>query len=198
MSTTIQDGTGSNYRVAVTSSNKLKTESVVETTYREAVEDSRAFNINDYDKSLAAQTGDQAIMYIKNNSSTKVIELVNMFGGFWNYVAGTEGTFKVKVWQNVSGGTLISDASEVVIPNRSAGAISSIENDITVYGATAGGKTFTTFSLTTPNAFLIQGSGRLFASIDLAIPAGQTYGITVDTNGGSADYYFGFAGYVTE
>lgn len=197
MSTSIQDGTGSNYRVAVTSGNKLKTEAVTETTYREAVEDGRAFNINDYDKTLSAATGDQAVLYIKNNSSTNSLELVNLFGGFWNFTAGTEGIFKVKVWQDVAGGTLISDASTILVPNRSAGALSSIENDITVYGATAGGKTFSTFGLTAPNAFLIQGSGRLFASIDLAIPPGQTFGITVDTAGGDASYYMGFAGYIS-
>lgn len=197
MSTTIMDGTGANYRAKVSSSNKLLTEAVTETTYREAVEDSRAFNINDYDKTLSATTGDQAVLYIKNNSTTKSLELVNLFGGFWNFTAGTEGIFKVKVWANPTGGTLISDASSVGIGNRSSGALSVFDTDITVYGATAGGKTFGTLP-TVPNAFLIQGSGRLFASIDLAIPAGQAYGITVDTAGGDASYYMGFAGYITE
>jgi hypothetical protein len=197
MSTTIMDGTGANYRAKVSSSNKLLTEAVTETTYREAVEDSRAFNINDYDKTLSATTGDQAVLYIKNNSTTKSLELVNLFGGFWNFTAGTEGIFKVKVWANPTGGTLISDASSIGIGNRSSGALSVFDTDITVYGATAGGKTFGTLP-TVPNAFLIQGSGRLFASIDLAIPAGQAYGITVDTAGGDASYYMGFAGYVTE
>lgn len=197
MSTTIMDGTGANYRAKVSSSNKLLTEAVTETTYREAVEDSRAFNINDYDKTLSATTGDQAVLYIKNNSTTKSLELVNLFGGFWNFTAGTEGIFKVKVWANPTGGTLISDASSIGIGNRSSGALSVFDTDITVYGATAGGKTFGTLP-TVPNAFLIQGSGRLFASIDLAIPAGQAYGITVDTAGGDASYYMGFAGYITE
>jgi len=197
MSTTIMDGTGANYRAKVSNTNKLLTEAVTETTYREAVEDSRAFNINDYDKTLSATTGDQAVLYIKNNSTTKSLELVNLFGGFWNFTAGTEGIFKVKVWANPTGGTLISDASSIGIGNRSAGALSVFDTDITVYGATAGGKTFGTLP-TVPNAFLIQGSGRLFASIDLAIPAGQAYGITVDTAGGDASYYMGFAGYITE
>lgn len=197
MSTTIMDGTGTNYRAKVSSSNKLLTEAVSETTYREAVEDSRAFNINDYDKTLSATTGDQAVLYIKNNSTTKSLELVNLFGGFWNFTAGTEGIFKVKVWANPTGGTLLSDASSIGIGNRSSGALSVFDTDITVYGATAGGKTFGTLP-TVPNAFLIQGSGRLFASIDLAIPPGQAYGITVDTAGGDASYYMGFAGYITE
>lgn len=191
----ITDGTGSNYRAGVTSSNRLKVDSLSESAYREAVEDGRGFNINSFDKSLSATTGDQAVLYIKNNSSSKDLELVNIFGGFWNFVAGTDGIFKVKVWQNVNGGTLVSDASEVVVPNRAAGAIDSFSSDITVYEATAGGKTFGSYP-DVPNAFLIQGSGRLFASIDLLIPPQQTYGITIDTDGGSADYYIGFAGYL--
>lgn len=197
MSTTIMDGTGGNYRAKVSSDNKLLTEAVTESTYREAVEDARAFNINDYDKTLSATTGDQAVLYIKNTSASKSLELVNLFGGFWNFTAGTEGIFKVKVWSNPTGGTLISDASSIEVGNRSAGSLSTFPTDIQVYGATAGGKTFGALP-STPNAFLIQGSGRLFASIDLAIPAGQAYGITVDTSGGDASYYIGFAGYATE
>lgn len=195
MSTTIMDGTGTNYRAGVSSENRLKTDAVTESSYRNGIENSRGFNINDYDKSLSAATGEQAVLYIKNNSSSKSLELVNLFGGFWNFVAGTDGIFRVKVYQNPEGGTLISDASEIVVPNRKAGANDTFSTDMTVYGATAGGKTFTTLP-SAPNAFLIQGSGRLFASIDLEIPPGQAYGITIDTAGGSADYYIGFAGYV--
>ena len=197
MSTTIMDGTGGNYRAKVSSDNKLLTESVTETIYREAVEDARAFNINNYDKTLSAVTGDQAVLYIKNTSASKSLELVNLFGGFWNFTAGTEGIFKVKVWANPTGGTLLSDASSIEVGNRSAGSLSTFTTDIQVYGATAGGKTFGTLPVT-PTVFLSQGSGRLFVSIDLAIPAGQSYGITVDTSGGDASYYIGFAGYATE
>lgn len=195
MSTTIMDGTGNNYRAGVTSTNRLRTQSVTESTYRSAVENARAFNINDFDKSLSATTGEQAVLYVKNNSSTKNIELVNLFGGFWDYTVGTESSFKVKIYQNPEGGTLISDASTLTVQNRSAGATDTFDSDMIVYGASAGGKTFTTVP-TTPNAFLIQGAGRLFASIDLQIAPGQAFGIAVDTTGGDSKYYIGFAGYL--
>ena len=192
----IYDGTGTGRRAKVNSHNQLEVQAETETTYREAVEDSRAFNINSFEGTLSAITGEQAVLYIKNNSQ-ETLELVNLFGGFWNFTAGTNSHFIVKVYQNPTGGTLISDAQELPTVNRSAGAIDTFATDILVYEASAGGKTFGT-TPTQPNAFLIQGSGRLFASIDLNIPAGQAYGITIETTGGSADYYIGFAGYITE
>ena len=196
MSTTIMDGTGSNTRVGVTSDNHLMVESRTETSYQIAAEEGRAFNINDYDKTLSAITGEQAVLYIKNNGS-KPLNLINLFGGFWNYSAGTNDTFIVRVYQNPTGGTLISDANTIGVANRAAGSIDTFNSDLTVYGASAGGKTFGSLP-SIPNAFLIQGAGRLFASVDLSIPVGQAYGITVETTGGTADYYIGFAGYVEQ
>lgn len=196
MSTTIQDGTGGNYRTKVDSANRLHVDSLMETAYQTAAEDGRAFNINDYDKTLSAITGEQAVLYIKNNGS-KPMNLINLFGGFWDYTAGSSSTYLVRVYQNPTGGTLISDANSIEIANRAAGAIDTFDNDIIVYGASAGGKTFGTVP-TVPNAFLIQGAGRLFASIDLSIPVGQAYGITIETTGGTAKYYIGFAGYVED
>jgi hypothetical protein len=196
MSTTIMDGTGQGNRAGVTSDNHLLVESRTETSYQIAAESGRAFNINDYDKSLSAITGEQAVLYIKNNGD-KSLNLINLFGGFWNVSTGTNDTFLIRVYQNPTGGTLISDANELSVANRSAGAVDTFDNDLVVYGASAGGKTFGSVP-STPNAFLIQGSGRLFAGIDLAIPVGQAYGITIETTGGTADYYIGFAGYVEQ
>jgi hypothetical protein len=196
MSTTVMDGTGQGYRVGVTADNHMLVESRTETSYQIAAESGRAFNINDYDKSLSAITGEQAVLYIKNNGD-KSLNLINLFGGFWNVSTGTNDTFLIRVYQNPTGGTLISDANELSVANRSAGAVDTFDNDLVVYGASAGGKTFGS-TPSTPNAFLIQGSGRLFAGIDLAIPVGQAYGITIETTGGTADYYIGFAGYVEQ
>lgn len=194
MAGSIIDGTGANYRAQVKSNNHLQTDAITESTYELAVEENRAFNINTFDGTLAAQTGEQAILYIKNNSS-EILQLKNMFGGFWNVTAGTNGINKVKVYQNPTGGTLLSDANEIEVKNRAAGAIDTFASDITVYEATAGGKTITGND-DIPNAFIIQGSGRLFVGIDLSIPPAQSIAVTVDTAGGSADYYMGFAGYV--
>jgi len=194
MSTTIQDGTGSSYRAGVTNDNHLLVESRSETSYQVAAETGRAFNINSFGGTLSAITGDQAVLYIKNNG-TKTLNLINLFGGFWNFVAGTNDTFLVKVHDGPVGGTLISEASPIETSNRTAGAIDTFGTDLTLYEAAAGGKVFGTVP-DTPMAFLIQASGRLFASIDLSIPSGQSVGITIDTTGGTANYYIGFAGYL--
>ena len=68
MSTTIQDGTGSNIRAKVNDSHELLTKSEVLSEYEQGVADGRAFNINDNDKTVSAVTGEQAVLSVANNS----------------------------------------------------------------------------------------------------------------------------------
>ena len=192
MSTTLQDGTGSNIRAKVNDSHELLTKSEVLTEYEQGVADGRAFNINDNDKSVSAVTGEQAILYVANNSLVD-LNLKNLFGSIWERVVGSKDTNIIRLVQNPTGGTLISDASSLVLPNRNFGSTNTF-SDITAYGATAGGKTLTGQD-TTPTAFITHASGRLFVGIDLVLPAGQSMGITVESYGGTFDYYIGFAGY---
>ena len=192
MSTTIQDGTGSNIRAKVNDTHQLLTRTESLTEYEQGVADGRAFNINDNNKTVSAVTGQQAILYVANNSLVD-LNLKNLFGSFWDRVAGSSDTNIIRLLQNPTGGTLISDASSLELPNRNFGSTNTF-SDITAYGATAGGKTLTGQNAT-PTAFITHASGRLFVGIDLVLPAGQSMGISVETFGGSFDYYIGFAGY---
>ncbi len=192
MSTTLQDGTGTGTRAKINLHNQLLTRAETLTEYEQHVVYGLAFNINDNDKSISAVTGEQAILYVANGGTTP-LHLKNMFGSFWDRVAGSSDTNIVRIVQNPTGGTLISDASSLVLPNRNFGSTESFA-DVTAYGATAGGKTLTGQD-TTPTAFLTHASGRLFVGIDLVLPAGQSMGITVESFGGSFNYYIGFAGY---
>ena len=192
MSTTIQDGTGSNIRAKVNDSHELLTKAETLTEYEQGVSDGRAFNINDNNKTISAVTGEQAILYVANNSLVD-LNLKNLFGSFWDRTAGSKDTNIIRLLQNPTGGTLISDASSLALPNRNFGSTNTF-SDITAYGATAGGKTLTGQN-TTPTAFITHANGRLFVGIDLVLPAGQSMGITVESYGGSFDYYIGFAGY---
>ncbi len=192
MSTTLQDGTGSNIRAKVNDSHELLTKAETLTEYEQGVADGRAFNINDNDKTVSAITGEQAILYVANNSLVD-LNLKNLFGSIWDRTAGSKDTNVIRLVQNPTGGTLISDASSLTLPNRNFGSTNTF-SDITAYGATAGGKTLTGQDAT-PTAFITHSNGRLFVGIDLVLPAGQSMGITVESYGGSFDYYVGFAGY---
>ena len=192
MSTTLQDGTGSNIRAKVNDSHELLTKAETLTEYEQGVADGRAFNINDNDKTVSAVTGEQAVLYVANNSLVD-LNLKNLFGSIWDRTAGSKDTNVIRLVQNPTGGTLISDASALTLPNRNFGSTNTF-SDITAYGATAGGKTLTGQDAT-PTAFITHANGRLFVGIDLVLPAGQSMGITMESYGGSFDYYIGFAGY---
>ena len=56
MSTTLQDGTGSNIRAKVNDSHELLTKAETLTEYEQGVSDGRAFNINDNNKTISAVT----------------------------------------------------------------------------------------------------------------------------------------------
>ena len=192
MSTTLQDGTGSNIRAKVNASHELLTKAETLSEYEQGVADGRAFNINDNNKTVSAVTGEQAVLYVANNSLVD-LNLKNLFGSIWDRTAGSKDTNIIRLLQNPTGGTLISDASSLVLPNRNFGSTNTF-SDIVAYGATAGGKTLTGQN-TTPTAFITHSNGRLFVGIDLVLPAGQSMGITMESYGGSFDYYIGFAGY---
>ena len=192
MATTIQDGTGSNLRAKVNSSHELLTKAETLTEYEQGIADGRAFNIVDTEKALTAITGEQAILYVKNNNVVD-LNLKNFFLGLWDIVAGSSDTHLIRIVKNPTGGTLITDASEVTVTNRNFGSNQDFSEEL-VYGATAGGKTLTGQD-TTPTAFIMHTTGRLFLGIDLVLPAGQAMGVTVETNGASASFYAGFTGY---
>jgi len=72
----IVDGTGSGYRAAVDSENRLKTDAVVEDAFVHAAENGRAFNINTFEIDISG-TGPFAkeLLYVKNNG-TEALEMV--------------------------------------------------------------------------------------------------------------------------
>lgn len=192
--TMISDGTGSGYKVGINSNNQLKTVSESQSAYQAAVADGRAFNLNANNLQVSAVSGEQAILYVKN-TGTQNLNLVNLFGSVWDRTAGTSDTNVFRIVANPIGGTIISDANTVAVPNRAIGSANVFDDEITAYYASGGGKTLTGQS-STPNAFITHASGRLFVGIDLVLPPGQALGITVDTFGGDFKYYIGFAGYV--
>jgi hypothetical protein len=143
---------------------------------------------------LPATTGEQALLYVKNNGAQN-LELVGWFIGIHNAdrTGATDDTNLFRFRTNPTGGTLISDASAAFVVNRNLG--SSTVLDVTAYKATGGGKTVTGFD---DSAVLYQHhtAGRTFGSVSLSLPTGSSLAITVDTFGAAFDLYTGFTGYV--
>lgn len=196
--TMITDGTGRGTKAKVDHRNQLLTRTISETSYADAVRYGRAFNANANERSLSAISGEQAVFYIKNVGD-QTIFLENLFGAFYNvnYSAATRDTSVWRVYQNPTGGTIVSDADTIIVPNRAAGSTRNFEENMVVYGASAGGKTLTGY--TAENAYVTHAAGRLFVTLNLAVPAGQSFGITIDTFGATiGGYYVGFAGFLSD
>lgn len=196
--TMITDGTGGGYKAGVDSTNRLRVTSVTHTAFEEAAEEGRAFNLNTEDISLTgAVSGDQGLLYIKNNEVGD-LALVGWFIGIRNLdTAGRSGsdTHLFKLVTNPTGGTLISDASEGFIANRTLGSPRTFDFD--VYKATGPSKTVTGGDAV-PVLYQYHNSGRTFGTVTLILPRGSSLAITVDTYGSNMDLYTGFTGYLHE
>jgi len=101
----IQDGTGSNRKVQVTSKNRIKTEGVTEErAVLVSLEDGKSFNVLTDFLTITGSTGvEDGILYIKNNSDE------DMFLHHLKIWCGTSGQFtKIYLYRNPTTGTLIS------------------------------------------------------------------------------------------
>jgi len=192
--TMITDGTGSNYRAGVTSSNRVLTDSKSQTVFEFQTELGNSFNLNTDDITIpTGVTGDQGLLYVKNNGNSDLI-LLGWFIGIRNAdrSVATDETNLFKLIPNPTGGTLISDAEPAVAVNRNLG--SSTVFDIDIYKAAGGSETVTGGG--TPVLYQYHTTGRTFGSVTLAVPRGQSLAITVNTYGAGFDIYTGFTGYL--
>jgi len=190
----ITDGTGSNYRAGVTSSNRVLTDSKSQTVFEFQTELGNSFNLNTDDITIpTGVTGDQGLLYVKNNGNSDLI-LLGWFIGIRNAdrSVATDETNLFKLIPNPTGGTLISDAEPAVAVNRNLG--SSTVFDIDIYKAAGGSETVTGGG--TPVLYQYHTTGRTFGSVTLAVPRGQSLAITVNTYGAGFDIYTGFTGYL--
>lgn len=196
--TMISDGTGAGYKAGVDSSNRMMTASTTETAFEYAAKAGRAFNLNTEDISLTgAASGDQGLLYIKNNEDQD-LSLLGWFIGIRNLdTAGRSGsdTHLFKLVTNPTGGTLISDASPGFIANRTLGSPRTFDFD--VFRASGSSKTVTGGD-TVDVLYQYHNAGRTFGSVYLTLPRGASLAITVDTYGSNMDLYTGFTGFLQE
>ena len=196
--TMLSDGTGSGFRAAIRSDNRLQVAAVTYTAFDSAADRGFAFNCNTEDVSLTGSVvGEQGLLYIKNNEDLD-LSLVGWFIGVRNLdttnrVGSDTNLFRLIV--NPSGGTLISDASPGYLANRTLG--NSREFKFDIYKASGPGKTVTG-GLNPPVLYQYHNAARTFGTVSLTLPRGSSLAITVDTFGANMDIYTGFTGYLHE
>lgn len=192
--TMISDGTGTGTSAKVAPNNRLYVNALSISEFEEASNAGRAFNLNTEDVRVNATTGEQALLYVKNNEEQN-LELVGWFIGIRDAsrTSATSDTNLFKLITNPTGGTLISDAVPAVVVNRNLGSARTF--DLTTFKASAGGKTVTGGS---ENSILYQyhTAGRTFGTVILSLPRGSSLAITVDTFGAEFTLYTGFTGYI--
>lgn len=196
--TMISDGTGAGFKAGVDSSNRIMTASTTETAFEYAAKAGRAFNLNTEDISLTgAVSGDQGLLYIKNNEDQD-LSLLGWFIGIRNLdTAGRSGsdTHLFKLVTNPTGGTLITEASTGFIANRTLGSPRTFDFD--VYKAAGPSKTVTGGDAVDV-LYQYHTAGRTFGTVYLTLPRGASLAITVDTYGSNMDLYTGFTGFLQE
>jgi hypothetical protein len=131
-------------------------------------------------------TGDNALLYFKNNETSSVhVDAIAV--GIGQETAGTStDSVYVTLVANPTAGTIISDASPVAMnANRNLGSATSLTDSL----AYKGGDTKTMTGGSNVALFQMSGEGRLFAPINMVVPKGKSIGILIDLNGVTANVY---------
>lgn len=166
----INDGTGSGNSAKVDSNKRMHTQAVTETEALHAAEIGEAFNINTGNISFTAAG---TLLYIKNNEDKElIIEAIAVGTG----TGTTSDIGEITVERNPTGGDLISDATAVDMnENRNFGSSSTLTADI--FKGKSGGTSTGGDDII---LFYHDSNGRLFGSIDLVVPKGQSIAVTYD------------------
>lgn len=175
MSGVIKSGdSGNTARVA---NNRLNTFAITETDELQSIDAGDGYNLNTGPITLTGTTG---MIYLKNNEN-KDLRISAIAIGIGTPTGGNAtftGEIPITVIRNPTTGTLIESTPTAIVINQNRNFGSSNTLSATVYGAGATGDTITNGS----DILLLymQGSGRLFATINLDVPKGSTIGVKID------------------
>ena len=188
----IKDGTGTGNLARVDKENRVLVRAVTETEIEKAVLDGRAFNINTEFLPVSS-SGENALLYVKNNETEKLIVAAWFVGTGVNGGTITESSL-VRTYYNPTGGTLIASASAVTPVNRNAGS-----SQVLLADCYKGGDGFTITGQDTPVVlYQTQGANsRSFGNVFLTLPKGSSLAVTYEPNGAEPiNIYTGFQVYV--
>ena len=166
MSDFIKDGTGSGRNAKVGVANRLHTHSLAVSVPSLATSLGDAFNVSSELVTLTT-AGESALLYIKNNEE----EALSIITEFVNIGTATGSTAKgiIKFYLTPSAGTIVSDATEAQVLNRSIGNTQTLTAD--AYKG-AEGKTFTDGSI-----IALPSPGGAITS-EYIIPRGTSFGLS--------------------
>ena len=184
----IVDGTGSGYRAAVDSENRLKTDAIVEDAFVHAAEEGQAFNINTK-AILVSGTGPytEDLLYVKNNDNADV-EIVGWFIGEANDRSGGDTTSPLlfSLYGNPTG---TATGTDVVVVNRRIG-------DPRVFGLDCVSKPAGLTATGEPLLYQYHYGGRAFGTVNFTIPQGGSILLRANVPCDDLTLYTGFTGYV--
>ena len=193
MATTIEDGSGKGFSAQVDEDLKLRTRSVTESEFDKSTTDGNAFNINTFFLTVTGST-ETPLLYIKNNEDQDLV-VAAWFIGTDNSAGSATRLSLLKVYPNVTTGTIISSGGDVEAVNRAIGSSGTLNADIK-----SGGDGFTaSVAGITPVLFQTQGSSaRAFGTVQLVVKKGGSLTVTYQQYGlTSIDIYTGFQVYKT-
>lgn len=191
MATTIQDGTGTNIKLKITSTNRMLTETISESEFDHAVGQGEAYNINT-EFLTATSSVEIPLLYLKNEDDRDLILSAWFIGTDADSGTATRQSL-LRVYKNPTGGTIVSAGTDLTPVNRKVGS----NNQLDVI-AKKGGEGFTVTGFETPSLlYQTQGTkSRAFGTIQVCLQKGgsvvvtyQQYGLT------SNDIYTGFQVY---
>jgi hypothetical protein len=189
------NGNGQRVPLSVDTKGRAQVFAITEDEQKKAAEEGREFNINTGDITLTGSQ-DHACLYFNNNETTDYIVTAVAVG------MGTRGgnitdAAKIKIYKNVTAGTIISDAIDCeMISNTNVGSKRELAAESKAYKASGSGKTFTDGEW---HAYLFNTGTRLFAGLNIELGKNDTMGITLDPNSdGSTLVYVALIGYIKE
>lgn len=179
MSDYLQDGTGSGYRAAVDSGNRLQTFATVETGGTEAAVKGDNYNANSGNINLTT-SNPSSLLYMKNVSGFDWI--VNRI--FYNTGASTGGSgdFYVDVIANPTQGTLISGGTAHPVYNLNFGSPKELEA-ISLIGSDS--STITDGEVRVSTIFSSAGTRALIGFDSIIIPDGSSIAIKLTPQQGN-------------
>jgi hypothetical protein len=192
MATTIQDGTGTKYKVKIDSENRIYSKSITESEFDNATRIGNAYNINTEFITITGST-ETPLLYLKNNEDTELILSAWFIGTDADSGTATRLSL-MRVYTNPSSGTIISSGTDVTPVNRLIGSSNELQAVVK-----KGGDGFTVSGFTTtPILYQTQGNDqRNFGTVQLSMKKGSSVVVTYQHYGlTSNDVYTGFQVYL--
>lgn len=194
MGTTIQDGTGTKFKVKINSDNRLLSQTISESEFDYSVGKGDAYNINTEFLTITGNT-ETPLLYIKNNDNKNLVISAWFIGT--DADSGTATRLNLmRIYKNPTSGTIISSGTDITPVNRNFGSSNEFEGI-----AKKGGNGFTVSGYeTTSVLYQTQGTKqRNFGTVQLVLTKGSSLVVTYQQYGLTQnDIFTGFQVYLTD